>query len=327
MQGLFLARPPLIRYNFCMKSLGPLLFDLFCVSTVIGIWPRFIEPTLLSTTRKDLVIKGLKKKIELVQISDLHIGDHTTETFLKKITEGIQAEKPDIIVLTGDFLCYGVLKQKPLFEAFLKSLQAPLGVFAIWGNHDYSGGITVNKFGEYDLAEKGSTVAKGFKLLFSKQKLKGVSKNAARQASINPELLMLLEQQGVTVLEDRTVQAGGVNLTGVREYMTSQIDLRQAFADYDSSLPGILLAHNPDAIPDLLNTPSQLIFSGHTHGGQINLPWFRSRFTLMEYPRYFTGWMEEKGKTIYISRGVGSVMPFRFMATPELVHFTLLPES
>lgn len=311
-----------------MISKDHLLFNAFCCATVLGIWPRFIEPELLSVKRLKFSLPGLKRPIRMLQLSDLHFGKLTSDKLLKKILYKSRELQPDLIVLTGDFLCYGKMQDAEKLTGFLKSLKAPLGVFAILGNHDYEGGVTVDEEGNYAVSRPSSTVLKGFELLFKKQTLTGAVSQAAREAKPNQRLLEILEQTGVELLVDRTVQVSGlVNVTGISEYMTGQIDLVSAYENYNQSLPGILLAHNPDAIPALLDKPSSIILSGHTHGGQINLPWFRERFTLMENPHYFTGLLKEKGKTIYISRGLGSVMPFRFFASPEIVMMEVTGES
>lgn len=311
-----------------MSSLQHKLFSLFCISTLIGIWPRFIEPNLLTTTRLTVTLKNLKRPLKIVQLSDLHLGTHTKAQFLQRILKKTAAFQPDLILLTGDYLCYGSIHDQAQLTSFFKALKAPLGVYAILGNHDYSGGITVNDKGDYDLSNVGSTVAKGFKLLFKKQHLTGKIQPAVASIESNPELLKAFIEGGVTLLNNENVKIDSlINLTGLPEYMSGQMDLKKAYEGFDPSLPGILLSHNPDALPALLETPSDMILSGHTHGGQVNLPWFRERFTLMEHPHYFTGLLKEKGKTIYISRGLGSVMPFRFFAPPEVVMINCLPKG
>lgn len=293
----------------------------------MGIWPRFIEPELLMVKKLKVPLPQLTKPLKVIQLSDLHFGPLTSERLLKKILRKTQEFQPDLIVLTGDFLCYGKLYDEEKMLSFLNNLKASLGVFAILGNHDYEGGVVVDQEGNYSVGRPSSTVLKGIRLLFHKQKLTGVVSKLASEAKPNQQLLKVLNKARIELLVDKTVQVKGLlNLTGLSEYMTGQIDLKSAFANYDKKLPGILLTHNPDSIPQLLDEPSTLLLSGHTHGGQINLPWFRDRFTLMEHPSYFKGLIRKKEKTVYISRGLGSVMPFRFFSPPELVCIELSNE-
>lgn len=311
-----------------MFSLTRSLFDLFCIFTGIGIWARFIEPKLLFITRLKVPLRGLKKVTRIVQISDLHLGKHTSPSFLKRLSKRIHCLKPDLIVLTGDFLCYGKIHDQSALEAFLRSLKAPLGIYSVLGNHDYEAGVGVDALGNYAIIEEGVPILQGLQRLASQQKIQGQYSEELKSIKVNPLLAQIFKDAGIGLLQDSTVQVQGLfNLTGVSEYMTGQIDPVKAFKGYERELPGILLCHNPDAIPKLLDRPPALILSGHTHGGQVNLPFIRKRLTLMQYPRYFKGLIRQDDKTIYISRGVGSVMNFRFLAFPEAVCIDLIPEA
>lgn len=311
-----------------MPGLERSLFDLFCISTGIGVWPRYIEPKLLFTTQLKVPLKGLKPPKRLVQISDLHFGKHSSIRFFDKVSQRINALSPDLIVLTGDFICNGKLHDRLALVAFLKTLKAPDGIFAVLGNHDYERGVGIDANGNYDAIDRKGPILQGLSRLFTHTNILGNFSDAAKGLKAHPELLEVFEQTHVKLLQDRTVQiADAFNLTGVSEYMTGQIDADKAYQDYANDLPGILLCHNPDAIPHLLNRPSRLVLSGHTHGGQINLPWIRKKLTMMQFPKYFKGLIKESNKTIYISRGLGSVMNFRFLAAPEVVCIDLIPED
>lgn len=310
-----------------MPSLERTLFDLFCISTGIGIWPRYIEPQLVLTTQIRMFLKGLKTSKRIVQISDLHFGKHSSEKFFKRVLERVNALTPDLIVLTGDFICHGKLHDRHALLTFLKELKAPDGLFAVLGNHDYEKGVGIDSNGNYNAIDRKGPVLQGLTRLFTPTKISGQVTDEARCLKANPELLDVFDEGGVQLLQDRTVRVtGDFNLTGVSEYMTGQIDTEKAYQGYDRDLPGVLLCHNPDAIPQLINFPSTLVLSGHTHGGQINLPWIRKKLTMMQYPRYFKGLIQESDKIIYISRGLGSVMNFRFLAAPEVVSIDLIPE-
>src|ERR1700722_3315000 len=95
-----------------------------------------------------------------------------------------------------------------------------------------------------------------------------------------------------------------------------------AFKDYNPAYTGIVLAHNPDCGPELKNYPGDVILSGHTHGGQINLPWLWKRFTLMKNMQYKRGLWKIGNKFMYVNRGIGSVMKFRWFAIPEILLLT-----
>ena len=92
---------------------------------------------------------------KIVQLSDLHINPSISDSYLKKVTKSINAQKPDIIALTGDLICYAKLNEEaPRLERFLKELHAPHGCFVVLGNHDYAKYVTVGPNGDYDVEEK-----------------------------------------------------------------------------------------------------------------------------------------------------------------------------
>lgn len=311
-----------------MPALDRTLFDLFCISTGVGVWPRFIEPRLLFTTKLKVPLKGLKSPKRIVQISDLHFGKHSSNRFFQRVSTSVNALSPDFIALTGDFICNGKMHDAEALLSFLKTLKAPEGLYAVLGNHDYEKGVGVDHDGNYGVVDRKGPVLQGLARLLTQTTIHGAFSAEALSLKAHPVLLQIFEEAGVILLKDRTICiADGLNLTGVSEYMTGQINVDRAFEGYQKSMPGVLLCHNPDALPQLFDSPSTLVLSGHTHGGQINLPWIRKKLTMMQYPRYFKGLIREGGKTIYISRGLGSVMNFRFFAPPEIVCIDLIPEA
>lgn len=268
-------------------------------------------------------IQGLKD-IRLVQISDLHYGPHLPKFFQRKIIRRINALYPDVIVFTGDFLCYANTANLNEIQRFLNHFQAPYGCFAILGNHDYAEFISVNDQGHYDVVEvKSSTIIRGFQRLFTPPKLTGKITKKACSIEMNQPLLSMLKKTPFKLLHNETIQLSirqqVFNLTGLGEYSLGKCDAEKAFKNYRQNYPGIVLAHHPDSIKILKNFPGNLILSGHTHGGQINLPWFWKKFTLMENMSLIKGLVYLLNKKIYINRGLGSVMHFRWFSLPEVL--------
>lgn len=313
------------------QHLSDYLWDLWCACSIIGIWPRFIEPRLLATTRLKLPIPNLPNGItglKIVQFSDLHLHPKVSQRFLNKLVKKINRSKPDILVFTGDFLCNSRMLDRDRLIATLNHLKAAHGCYAIMGNHDYDQNVSINPEGVYDVHEPQTAMIKqGFKRLLSPHYPTGEVSNEARQVPINPELLTALEDTPFKVLDNRTetltINNSRLNLTGLGEYMLGRCLPDQAFANYQTDAPGIILTHNPDSVPLLKNFPGHLILSGHTHGAQVNLPYLWNHFTLMEQPQFKRGLFPLDGKWLYVNRGSGSVMPFRLFSTPEITTITL----
>lgn len=308
------------------------LWDLFCIATLVGIWPRFIEPSLIKTTSLDLKIPLLPVGLEgfkILQISDLHISKNTSDRFLNRLANQCRKKKPDMIVVTGDFISYSSLEVPSKLKDFLSSLKAPYGQYAVLGNHDYSSFVSINNDGDYDTqSTEASSLYRAFKRLATKTKeVTGKVTERARAVHIHQDLVDLIQSSGLTLLHNQNivlpVKNTFLNICGLGELMTGKMDPQTAYAQYDRQFPGIVLVHNPDAITHLDKYPGDLFLSGHTHGGQVNLPWFWKKFTLLENPEFKGGYVSYNGRQLYVNRGIGSVLPFRWFASPEITLFTL----
>ncbi len=273
------------------------LWDIGCVASIVGIWPRYIEPNLLCTTTISLPIEKLPTNLvglKIAQFSDLHIGSSLPERTLDKVYQKISAWKPDLIVFTGDFICYADLSQPERLKQFLQKFNAPLGCYAIYGNHDYSSYVGVNASGDYDILDSvPGEIGRGFNRILNKLNVSG--RMSPRLATLGPhrELPSLLAETPFRLLENETIQLqvkkAVLNLTGLGEYMANRCQPQAAFAHYDSSAPGITLVHNPDGLPHLRTYPGDVVLCGHVHGGQVNVPWVRGRFVVMENPNIVVG--------------------------------------
>ncbi len=315
-----------------MTSFPQIAFDAACILSILGIWPRFIEPSLLKTTSISCPIPRLPSSLEgfrILHFSDLHIGPHLTDRMLRKVETGINRTDPDLALFTGDFLCYSILSEPERLKDFLNGIQAKFGHYAIFGNHDYAKpGLVDPASGRYRIgARKKSDVAQGLKLLARPVTPSGEVPPGADKVPFHPELMDVLAQTPFRLLHNETCRisngSGEFNLVGLGEHIFGKDDCGKAMETYDPELPGVILCHNPDSLPKCLNGPATLFLSGHTHGAQINLPWIRERLTPMENPRLRRGVLRENGKTIVINRGIGSVFPFRLFSPPELSLITL----
>lgn len=311
---------------------SPLLWDLFCISSIIGIWPRFIEPKFLRTTELTLTLPSLPAELEgfkILQISDLHVTEKTESRFDKRLFKKIEALKPDLITLTGDLLCYSHMYNHKRLSDFLKRLKAPYGCYAALGNHDYAQSITINEDGDYDIIKKKhrSAIVRAFGRMFEETFLSKKTTDAAKNIPLHHELVELLDQTSVKLLHNTThtidVNGAKLNLCGLGEYTLGKLDPERAFSNYNIDAPGIVLMHNPDGIKLLADTPGDIVLSGHTHGGQVNFPWMWKKFVQLENPRLKKGLIRIHDKWLYVNRGLGSVLPFRWFAPPEILLLTL----
>lgn len=307
------------------------LWDAWCIVSIVGIWPRFIEYRLLATTNNQLQIPSLPKELEglkILQFSDLHLKSATKDSFLAKIIKKAKQISPDIIVFTGDFLTYALLDNPQRLQKFLNSFKAPFGCFAILGNHDYQTYASINQEGDYDISPNASQpLSRGLKRLWFTPII--TKKITARAKATPPkqELIELLKQTPFKLLCNETqlipIHNSHLNICGLGEHILGHCLPEKAFKNYDSRFPGIILCHNPDGIPILKDYPGDVILCGHTHGGQINIPGLCKKFMILENPRFKRGLFTIGKKWAYINRGLGGSMQFRWFSIPEISVFTL----
>lgn len=314
------------------KKTGPFLWDLFCLSSLIGIWPRFIEPRLIFTTKLSLPLPNLPKDLNgfrILQISDIHFNQQSSTFLLDKLVRKCKALKPDLIVMTGDFICYSQLAKPERLRSLLQRFHAPYGCYAILGNHDYASFVSINDKGDYDtiIPPSSSSLSRAFARLGKSITLTKLTTERAKNIPVHQGLVDLLKQTPFKLLHNDTetisVKNTKLNICGLGEYCLSKTHPEQAFKHYDQNYPGIVLLHNPDGTSLIENYPGDVILSGHTHGGQVNLPWMWKKFTLLENMDFKCGLKKCSNKWLYINRGISSVLPFRWFAPPEILLLTL----
>jgi predicted MPP superfamily phosphohydrolase len=228
--------------------------------------------------------------MKIVQISDFHFEEYTEAAFLERVVRRVNEEAPDLVVLTGDFV-----SAKPLPKRFgmrmayhCAELLSQITCplrYAILGNHDALVG--------------GRAV------------------------------IDALRTHGIPVLVNShvAIERDGRRLwlAGIRDVLQEGPDLHAALPAGRGSEPVILLAHEPDFADHAVGRQVDLVLSGHTHGGQVRLP-FLPPLLLPEMGRkYVHGHFRlSDGMQLYVNRGIGSVtLPFRFHCPPEITVITL----
>jgi len=268
-------------------------------------WARFhyatrVEPTWLELTHHAVPIASLPAAFHgfrLVQLSDFHGSRHVTTSYLAEAVELAQAQQPDLAVLTGDFVHKG-FKYIHGVARVLGRMRAPHGVYAVLGNHDFS---VRNALG------------------------------MRRYRHLHQAVADALEDQGIRVLRNETVRLvrgeHGLHLTGLEDLWSRVCDVEQAYGDTSEFEPRVVLAHNPCTIEHLGRRRCDLMLSGHTHGGQINLPRL-GRVTLSRKgKRYAAGMYRVNDTYLYVNKGVGFGFRVRFNVRPEVALLTLHAEA
>jgi predicted MPP superfamily phosphohydrolase len=227
----------------------------------------------------------------VVLLTDIHCGRFYSEERVRRLVDRVNELRPDLILLGGDYVYDGTKYEASCFAEFAR-LDAPLGCFAVLGNHDY---------GDRDSDSPGPDSAI----------------EAATEAGIT-----LLRNQAVWIEKD----GQRVRVGGVADYWEDRPRLAPIVAGTKTSDFVLLVSHNPDYSEDLPAGAVDLVLSGHTHGGQVTL--FGSWGFLVPSiygQKYRTGVVKNEATTVVISNGIGTstIVPIRLFAPAQIVVITL----
>ncbi len=237
-------------------------------------------------------MRGLPDALQgttVVHLTDLHGGYGNTGAVHQEVVNRIGAIQPDLILLSGDYIDDHRTVKDYPIEEMLAQLRAPLGVFGSFGNHDHRRGVVGTR--------------------------------------------RKLEQAGVHVLDNESIEvpgSGGQGLwiAGIDDLEEGIPDIEQALADLPAYATSIVLSHNPRLI-EMLPERDVFVLSGHTHGGQIVLPFPTPKMVCMWHLRcrQVAGWYVNGRSRSYVSRGIGVTgKPFRYRCPAEIAVFNLIQQ-
>lgn len=261
-----------------------------------------LEPNRPKLVRMEMPLKRLPAAfdgITVAQLSDIHYDDHFSVVPLRHAVAQVRELRPDLIVLTGDYITIPVLHDylhnaKPAAAAiepcsqFLRELTAPMGVVAILGNHDVDS---------------------------------------------DPERITdTLHAVNIPVLRNKSIP---LEKSGARLWLAGVDDLSSGKPDMDLTLKNvpkneavIVLSHEPDYADEAVKYPVDLQLSGHSHGGQIRLPVLGAPWMPDGAKKYPWGLRRIGPLTLYTNVGLGTIrVPMRLNCPPEITLFTLRTAS
>ena len=265
----------------------------------LAFYSSAIERHWIDISHREIQLRNLPGAFDgmkIVQLSDIHLDEYTEPFLLRHAIDQINRMQPDVVLLTGDYVSYEMAPRKfSLGSAWqcadmLSELRCPER-YAILGNHDHwLSGTEVTR----------ALVAKGITVLNNSY--------------------LPLERQGSRIW-----------LAGLDDPVCGRPDPNQAIPASIRSIEGqplILMCHAPDYADDLMAHPAgravDLMLSGHTHGGQVRLPFVGALNLPAGGKKYVEGLFRVGSMQLYVNRGIGTIgVPFRFDCPPEITCFTL----
>lgn len=249
----------------------------------------------ISIERRNIQLDRLPdsfRGLRIVQISDFHYAEYTEPFFIREVVRHVNRLKPDVVLLNGDYVTDGMFPQKRT-KAFaykcveiLSGIECPLR-YAVLGNHDAT---------------------------FAKSAV--IDALAIHRLPLLDNAFTPLERDGKRLW-----------FAGSGDVVRRQMDLDKAIppASRTDGEPVILMVHEPDVFPRIARHNVDLMLSGHTHGGQVRIP-FVPPFNLPDYGHnYIEGHFRLGSTQLYVNRGIGTVgLPVRFNCPPEITEITLV---
>jgi len=257
----------------------------FAASGSVQAW--LVEPGWIELTRPVLRLPNCPpgwQGARIAHLTDIHVGRWISLKDVAEMVALTNAAKPDVVLLTGDF----VSPRRAITSEYarvLSELQAPLGSFAVLGNHDH----WTSASGVRDMLEEAG--------------------------------VRVLRNEG-TLLQRR---GDGLWLAGTGDLWEDAPRVDLAMRGAPGDVPRILMQHNPDFAEQLTPADGvDFMLSGHTHGGQVRLPGKRPIILPIQHRKYAFGMVQGPGCGVYISRALGLIGPgVRFNCRPELPVYSL----
>lgn len=287
------------------RRVGALILSISSLIGFIMLFEATLEPYRI-VERTVTINLGSPRPFSVALISDIQTSPFKTAAFVDRVTQRIAERKPAAILYAGDFVNNELPMEQelPHLEA-LRGMANIAPIIGVPGNHEY-----------------------------------GISNPAepARHPDVHERVLAEVGDIGVAILKNELITVMHPDGTPLFEvygfddlwnprFVSTPLPPR-ALAVFDTNqnttkkIPRLALSHNPDTIYMVDEETADMVVSGHTHGGQIRLPWFGafvSVATKLE-TRYYKGLSEHNGIPLYVTSGLGeSGPPLRFLNPPEIV--------
>jgi len=271
------------------------LVILASIATWVIVEAMVLAPNRIDIKNETIVFPQLPEDFEDLRIlffSDLHYSKFMDYARAKPVFDLINQLSPDLIIFTGDLFDHPSVtipteKQIEELTELFSQLKAPYGIYAVWGNHD----------------------------------LESPSSKSIIQSIYDQSDVRLLVNQSVRVYAS---YSSFIQLVGLDSQLLGNPRIDEALRGLDKNALTIALSHTPDIADDLKDTHVDWQLSGHSHGGQISLPFYGAIMKVPYARNYTHGTYLVDSLRLDVTAGLGTTrIDARFFANPEIHLFTL----
>jgi predicted MPP superfamily phosphohydrolase len=293
--------------------LAPLLLLLLLVCLTLG-YAVLGEPYRPIYKRHRLPLPAGWPELSILHISDLHVRSSDPRLLRSQKAALGKIDQPDLVCVTGD-VCEKV-EDIHLVVELLETVRPRLGTFVVLGNHEHNAPFPSHLKEQHRHGWR-KMLSTGLRVFGPRLRSDGDDEGHAMADA--------LRAAGVTVLhnEGRRVTDAGESLwiAGCDSAWAGHADMRAAMDGRRPGEPCLALIHEPDLAFDAQEQGADLILAGHTHGGQVRIPFLGTPYTLRMDPRIriAAGFQHIEAGLLHITAGLGHTIPLRFGCPPELV--------
>lgn len=302
------------------KKLSTLILITLVATSILGLYVRYVEPFNINTKPVNFVMHDIKKPISIAFIADPQLNRFKDDVWAEKIITKTLEAQPAIVIFGGDLVSNGgyfyenyshggssVITEAYWLEKFAKITEKSTSYY-VMGNHEYGLGNSSRHNSDHWTGDQSKSTADVMEKIGTK--------------SLNNHLSC------VEIVTNKICFFGIDDIWGAEVGLTT-LDFSE-LKNWDQKTPLIFITHNPDGIlswPKDIKKPD-LVLAGHTHGGQIYLPFIGpiGNAGVKLGKQFYRGLNYYEGTPVYTSIGLGeSGGPVRFMSAPELTVITLVP--
>lgn len=279
-----------------MKKLVHILSIFILIFLILMLYSRFVGSKGLITNEIKIEVDNLTDNfngLKIVHFSDLHYGRTIKRNELENIVNEINSIKPDIVVFTGDLFDKDInlsLDEKEIVANLLSKINSNLGKYIISGNHDI-----IDEWENIITEASFININDTYNLIYNKDNtpiiISGISSNINSNLNIKDKI--------------------------------KPID--DFISNIENKLYSILLIHEPDYIDEINIDNFDLILAGHSHGGQVRLPFLKPPILPVGAKKYYDNYYKINNTDLFISNGLGtSTYNYRFMSKPSINFYRII---